>query len=71
LANNNVIQIMCPKLTCRRILAVPVAARGKIVRCRGCGSTVRVPDAKLEQSVSADENEAADVSEEKDQSSPH
>ena len=71
MANNNVIQIMCPKLTCRRILAVPVAARGKIVRCRGCGSTVRVPDAKLEQPVSADKNEAADASEEKDQSSPH
>jgi hypothetical protein len=46
-AGSDVIQIMCPKLTCRRILAVPVGARGKKVRCRGCGSTVRVPQAKV------------------------
>ncbi len=61
LANKDVIQIMCPKLTCRRILAVPNAARGKMVRCRGCGSTIRVPDAKVEQSVSPDEDDAVDI----------
>ena len=39
-----VIRMMCPNLKCLRILTVPVNARGKTVRCRGCGSNVRVPD---------------------------
>jgi len=43
MSDSGIIQIMCPKLTCRRILAVPARARGKLVRCRGCGSTIRVP----------------------------
>jgi uncharacterized paraquat-inducible protein A len=38
------IRIMCPALTCRAVLAVPAAARGKNVRCRNCGTTIRVPD---------------------------
>lgn len=38
------IRIMCPSLTCRRILAVPVSSRGKNVRCKNCGATIRVPD---------------------------
>ncbi|MFN7022002.1 MAG: hypothetical protein ACK4WH_11840 [Phycisphaerales bacterium] len=37
------IRIMCPNLTCKRILAVPSASRGKNVRCKSCGSTIRVP----------------------------
>lgn len=37
------IRIMCPKLTCKTILAVPVTARGKVVRCKNCGTTLRVP----------------------------
>jgi hypothetical protein len=28
---------------CKRILAVPVMARGKLVRCRNCGQTLRIP----------------------------
>lgn len=40
---DNVIRIMCPKLTCRRILAVPTEARGQTVRCRGCGTTIKIP----------------------------
>ena len=43
-----IIQIMCPSLTCRRILAVPLATRGKLVRCRSCGSTIRVPESRVE-----------------------
>jgi len=35
---------MCPNLTCRRILAVPNSSRGKNVRCKSCGATIRVPD---------------------------
>ncbi len=41
---NDVIRIMCPRLTCRKVLAVPATARGKTVRCRSCGATLRVPD---------------------------
>jgi hypothetical protein len=37
------IRVMCPNLTCRKILAVPVSARGKTVRCKGCGTNIRVP----------------------------
>ncbi len=37
------LRIMCPNLTCRKILAVPASARGKTVRCRGCGTNIRVP----------------------------
>jgi len=28
---------------CQRILAVPMLARGKLVRCRNCGMTLRIP----------------------------
>jgi RNase P subunit RPR2 len=37
------VRIMCPNLMCRRILAVPSSARGKTVRCRNCGTNIRVP----------------------------
>lgn len=37
------IRIMCPNLVCRKVLAVPTSARGKTVRCRGCGTNIRVP----------------------------
>jgi len=37
------IRIMCPNLTCGKVLAVPGAARGKIVRCRHCGTTIKIP----------------------------
>jgi len=37
------IRIMCPNLTCRRVLSVPSSARGKTVRCKNCGSNIRVP----------------------------
>jgi len=45
-ANEDVVRIMCPNLGCQRVLAVPAAARGKVVRCRGCGSNIRIPAAK-------------------------
>ncbi len=38
------VRIMCPNLTCRKVLAVPVSARGKTVRCRTCGTTIRIPE---------------------------
>lgn len=40
------VRIMCPNLTCRRVLAVPESARGKTVRCKNCGTAVTIPAAK-------------------------
>lgn len=37
------LRVMCPNLTCRKILAVPSSARGKTVRCRGCTTSIRIP----------------------------
>jgi hypothetical protein len=34
---------MCPNLACKRVLAVPSHARGKLVRCRSCGINIRIP----------------------------
>ncbi len=41
------VRIMCPNLACRKVLAVPQTARGKTVRCRSCGTAIRVPQANL------------------------
>ena len=49
MANDGVVRIMCPNLTCQRVLAVPAKARGKVVRCRQCGMNVRVPGAKPDE----------------------
>ena len=38
------IRIMCPNLTCRKILAVPAGARGKTVRCKACGTCIKIPE---------------------------
>lgn len=40
---NTSIRLMCPNLRCRTLLAVPVTARGKNVRCRLCGTRIEVP----------------------------
>ena len=45
----NSIRIMCPNLTCRKVLAVPGTARGKTVRCRACGTAIRIPGAPASQ----------------------
>ena len=44
--SDNLIRIMCPNLSCQRILAVPEQARGRIVRCRVCGMNIRIPQGK-------------------------
>jgi len=41
-----VLRMMCPNLKCRAVLGVPVSSRGKLVRCRSCGTSVKVPQAK-------------------------
>ena len=38
-----VIRIMCPNLVCQRVLSVPDSARGKLVRCGGCGVNIKIP----------------------------
>ncbi len=42
--SNDTVRIMCPNLTCRKVLAVPTSARGKTVRCRNCSTNIRVPE---------------------------
>lgn len=42
-AQPNHILMMCPKLTCRKVLNVPETARGKSIRCRNCGTVCQVP----------------------------
>jgi hypothetical protein len=40
---SDVIRLICPNLKCRSILCVPGSARGKSVRCRQCGTRVKIP----------------------------
>jgi ribosomal protein S27E len=41
--SDQIIRIRCPNLLCRRMLAVPSNARGKVVACRGCGMKIQIP----------------------------
>ena len=41
------VTLMCPNLRCRKVLAVPEAARGKRVRCSYCGTMFMVPKQPL------------------------
>lgn len=43
MSSRGTIRIMCPNLTCRKVLAVPQAARGKTIRCRSCSTNIKVP----------------------------
>ena len=52
------IRIMCPNLACMRVLAVPDNARGRLVRCRGCATTIKIPDKKQEESPPEPSSEA-------------
>ncbi|MDB5327972.1 MAG: hypothetical protein JWM57_3541 [Phycisphaerales bacterium] len=36
-------QIMCPHLKCRKVLAIPLEARGQVVKCSHCQNLLRVP----------------------------
>jgi hypothetical protein len=40
------VQLICPNLRCRKILAVPDDVRGKLVRCQHCQTMFRVPEAR-------------------------
>lgn len=42
----NVIRVMCPNLRCRCVLAVPAEARGRLVRCKNCATSIKIPQKK-------------------------
>ncbi len=50
-----VIRIMCPNLVCQRVLSVPDSARGKLVRCGGCGVNIRIPQTKTDKAAETGE----------------
>lgn len=57
---DNAIRIMCPNLRCRAVLAVPAEARGRMVRCRACGTSIKIPLKRVEQpQVDPDHSEAS------------
>lgn len=43
MTSDSVIRLMCPNLKCKSVLSVPKEARGRLIRCRNCGSTIQVP----------------------------
>lgn len=55
-----VIRIMCPNLRCRSILGVPPEARGRMVRCRHCGTNIKIPT-KTEGAAPPPETDAGDA----------
>ena len=42
------IQLICPNLRCRKVLAVPEEVRGRIVKCQHCSTMLRVPKPRPE-----------------------
>lgn len=67
--SQTIIRIMCPNLRCRAILAVPNEARGRLVRCKNCGSNIRIPtkpaDAKGQPADNGELSAASDKKEKK------
>lgn len=41
--SEKIIRVKCPNLACQRILSVPEAARGRMVRCKACGGSLTIP----------------------------
>ena len=46
MSDPKMVRIMCPNLTCRKVLSIPDVARGKTVRCKSCGTNIRIPATK-------------------------
>ncbi|MFA7238426.1 MAG: hypothetical protein WC058_16340 [Phycisphaeraceae bacterium] len=53
------IRLICPNLKCRKILAVPESARGRVILCANCGTTVRVPDHRSRQPAGTTTDDSA------------
>jgi hypothetical protein len=47
-----VVQMLCPNLSCRKVLSVPESVRGKVVKCQHCETLFKVPEGK-KQTMSA------------------
>lgn len=47
-SRDEIVRIMCPSLSCRKVLAVPAKARGKTVRCRNCSTNIKIPPRGVE-----------------------
>jgi LSD1 subclass zinc finger protein len=52
------VRIMCPNLSCKKLLAVPESARSKTVRCKACHTAIRVPDAPATQTTGDSQEQA-------------
>ena len=50
------IRLLCPNLSCRKVLAVPANLRGHTIRCSVCGTSVRVPDRRAQPAAPAGDN---------------
>lgn len=51
MSDQKMVRIMCPNLTCRKVLSIPEMARGKTVRCKSCGTNIRIPAVKSAKPV--------------------
>ena len=58
---NPAIRLICPNLRCRTLLAVPLSARGKNVRCRQCGTRIQVPNKNTDKKTDSVANEEAET----------
>lgn len=53
------VRIMCPNLVCRKVLAVPESVRGKTVRCKACGTNIKVPAKEAPKATDSKKKDAA------------
>lgn len=56
--SDQMLRMMCPNLTCRKVLSVPEMARGKTVRCKQCGTNIRVPQAKGDKTAESKQGQS-------------
>ena len=47
------VQLICPNLRCRKMLAVPDDVRGKLVKCQHCQTMFRVPGERIRPAETA------------------
>lgn len=40
------LKLLCPNLSCRKVLSVPDEVRGKAVKCQHCETVFKVPEEK-------------------------
>lgn len=51
--SSSMVRMICPNLSCRKVLSVPQSARGKMVRCRHCGMRIQVPAPRIAPALDA------------------